>query len=71
MDKTIKILVAISLLAFSLAFLLGKIIDCRMMNLEATKTAIRCAESEALGTETRRHCINNSIDNYIGIELDN
>ncbi len=71
MDKTIKILIAISLITFSIAFLLGKVVECRMMNLEATKTAIRCVESESLGEETRRHCINNSIDNYIGINLDN
>jgi len=71
MNKIAQNIVAIAFLIFSLAYAFGKLVDCRHMNLEATKTAIICAENDSLEDDDRRHCINNSIDNYIGIDLDN
>jgi hypothetical protein len=71
MNKTAQNIIAIAFLIFSLAYAFGKIVDCRNMNLAATKTAMTCAENESLDDDDRRHCINNSIDNYIGISLDN
>lgn len=71
MNKFAQNTIAVAFLIFALAYAFGKLVDCRHMNLEATKTAMSCVENESLGDDDRRHCINNSIDNYIGINLDN
>ena len=68
MSRVAQIIIAVAILIMALTWSVKQVIN---NNLASTKTAIQCVHDEELSDTQRRHCINNALDNYMFINLDN